>query len=340
MNALRATALIALGACSATPALSPDAMTAGTEAGPSDASVEVCGETGVPVAISGGLLVDFASASLRSVGTACAFGPQCASGLCSSSVSSGACGVCLEQRRLGQTCGGAAQGCSRSAVCRDGICQTMKKPLGASCRLQPKGGDLFDCDDELYCSGTSGQGTCAERLALGVACAPLAVCVPGALCSNGVCTTQDAASCALRGCGQGQYCGTVDSVATCQAGTLAIGARCGIVDGSFVDNGCAATAVCGSRDFPNGGGGPATVETCLPAPGEGEVCINDVCAAGLFCRYGAEDCSGTIDRRCARLGQEGEACASFGLGRDEDMYLSSCAPQLECRAGRCQQPCR
>src|SRR5262245_41713149 len=77
----------------------------------------------------------FASPDLRQAGVACAFDSQCASHQCSADVENGGCGVCLDVQQLGQPCDGPLQGCSTSAVCEDGVCQSTKKVAGEPCAL-------------------------------------------------------------------------------------------------------------------------------------------------------------------------------------------------------------
>src|SRR5689334_13147180 len=78
------------------------------------------------------------SQTFKDIGSACAFGSQCESLRCSADVESGGCGVCLDVRKLGERCDGPLQGCSASAVCQDGVCQSTKKLVGESCQIGPK----------------------------------------------------------------------------------------------------------------------------------------------------------------------------------------------------------
>lgn len=242
--------------------------------------------------------------------------------------------MCLDARKLGERCDGPLQGCSASAICQDGVCKSTKKVAGETCSLGPKGGDLDECDDELFCAGKPGeQGTCLARIPVGGSCQLLrAGCVSGAVCSSsGTCTIPPPNSCVLRSCEAGFFC---DAAQTCQPATLPPGAECGIVDGEFIDNACQPGFVCGSLEFPEGGGGPATVTTCLPPPGAGEVCIAGQCAEGLFCAEQTTDSVGVVPRRCEPLRGEREACSN------DPWFHIDCAAGLECRAGACQPACQ
>lgn len=115
---------------------------------------------------------------------------------------------------------------------------------------------------------------------------------------------------------------------------LVLGQRCGLVDGTFLSLDCPEGAGCGDPRFPNGGGGPDTVSVCLPLPVEGEVCMIDSCAKGLFCSEQTTNSSGVIPRRCEKLRSRGQACdTQFWFNKD-------CEPGLECRSQVCQDPCR
>ncbi|MFT3772451.1 MAG: hypothetical protein QM820_44220 [Minicystis sp.] len=110
------------------------------------------------------------------------------------------------------------------------------------------------------------------------------------------------------------------------------GALCGVVDGNFVDDACVPGLVCGSLEFPNGGGGPETVSTCVPLPEAGEPCIHETCGEGLFC-YKPLDDSGDLPS-CQPPRGEGEACINGGY------YGTRCAAGLECRNATCQVACQ
>ncbi len=269
------------------------------------------------------------------IGAVCAFGSQCESGQCSADESSGACGVCLDVRKLGERCDGPLQGCSASAICQDGVCVSTKSIIGEPCELGAKGSDAGDCDDELFCAGDSGlKGMCQAFTPVGGACGTSSSrCVPGAHCSDSnVCTTQPTAwTCSDSDCGDGLSC---DNTGTCRAPTLPMGAPCGIVNGSFVDGNCVAGSVCGSVTYPDGGGGPNTSSACVALPEAGEVCIREQCAEGLFCSEQTTNSSGVVPRRCDPLRAEGEACS-----RDY-IFHKDCAAGLECRKDVCQQACR
>ena len=270
----------------------------------------------------------------RAVGAACAFDDQCDSSRCSGDPIAGTCGACVAVQALGESCTGPNEGCSPSAVCDDGVCRSTRKLAGEACGLEPKGGDRHECDDELYCAPLEGaftMGTCTARIALGGACVGyIDGCVRGAQCgTSNQCEPIPTEGCTHgSGCAAGTHCG-VD--AKCYPSTLQEGDRCGIVDGSIVDDACVAGLVCGSLAFPDGGGGSETITTCLPLPIEGEPCISGGCAEGLFCRHLAYD--GVTLPRCERPRNEGEAC------RSDNAYRIDCAEGLECRANACRIAC-
>jgi hypothetical protein len=92
--------------------------------------------------------------------------------------------------------------------------------------------------------------------------------------------------------------------------------------------------VCGNLDWPNGGGGQETIQTCVPLPGEDELCIGGQCAPGLFCAEQTTDSTGVVPKRCERLRGEGEACSRAYV------FHVDCEPDLECRNSVCAPACR
>lgn len=267
----------------------------------------------------------------RNAGAACAINEQCATGRCSADVSSGGCGVCLDVRKLGETCGGPDQSCNDSAVCVKGACQSNRKVLGDSCSVGGKSGD--PCDDELYCDRPLGnQGKCVAPVAVGGSCDPSSsICVKGAYCDeSGVCAIPPAGSCALHPCGAGLFC---DDHKMCRWATSRRGESCGSVDGKLVDNGCALGTACGNAaSSGTGGGPPKNVDTCLPLPGEGEICVRNQCAAGLFCTHPMSNTIGTPPH-CEVLREHGDDCNTNGS------FHIDCGPGLECRHGACEHAC-
>jgi hypothetical protein len=256
----------------------------------------------------------------RALGLACAFDDQCASQRCSADMDSGSCGSCVDPRKLGERCDGPQQGCSVTASCVGGVCKSTRKNLGEACAV----GVVGECDPiELYCAEHAGfaQGACVARIPVGGSCAGIEdSCVVQAICGeNKVCTIPAANSC-QGGCAVDTFCG---EDRTCKPSTLAPGARCGLVNGAFV-GGCAPGTVCGNLEFPDGHYG--SIDTCLALPVEGDPCIMDRCAEGLYCK-------GAKSRRCERLLSEGEAC------RLEQSRLSDCAAGLECRGRVCKIAC-
>lgn len=273
------------------------------------------------------------STAPRKTGDACAFDKQCASERCSADEYVGGCGVCLEVRMLGESCGGPVQSCNKSADCVNGVCQSKRKVLGESCSVGGKGGD--PCDDEFYCDHPLGyQGTCVAPVTVGGACElSSSICVKGAYCDeSGVCAVPPADSCALRPCSAGSFC---DDHKTCRPATLKAGESCGSVDGKTVNNGCAPGTACGNAASPSTGGGPPqNVDTCLPLPEEGEICVRNKCAAGLFCAQQTTNSIGLVPPRCEALREEGDDCFSVN-----SPWHIDCGAGLECRNYVCERAC-
>lgn len=281
------------------------------------------------------------SRGTRPAGEGCAFGPQCATGVCSADASAGTCGRCLEVSDLGEPCDGVSRGCRPSARCEAGVCTSLRKTAGEACALGPKGDDRDECDFEFHCDGEPGSshGVCAPRLHLGAACEipyGASPCLPGDVCDEGVCIANLPAGagdwCFHRSCQEGLECQTSSgSGYACGPGLLPPGVPCGLVDGSFVDGACAPGTVCGNLDWPSGGGGPGTTSTCVPLPLEGAPCVRDRCTAGLSCHVLLE--TPGEPHRCERARELGEACSrNFYAGVD-------CAAGLECRQGVCALAC-
>ena len=267
----------------------------------------------------------------RPAGAACAFDTQCATHRCSADVEAGTCGECVTIEALGHDCTGPHQGCSISAVCNDGVCQSLRKVEGEACSFGPKGEDLTECDIELYCAHVGAwdePGTCVPRTPVGESCAEArGSCVWEAVCKNAdVCAVPIPGSCDYGySCGKGFYCG--DDL-LCHPGTLPQNAACGIVDGSFVDNECGPGLVCGNPEHPNGG---STDTTCLSLPGKGEPCIQGACGEGLFCFRPLED---DTQAHCDAPRGEGEACSN------DNYYHVPCVAGLECRGNMCRVACQ
>jgi hypothetical protein len=270
----------------------------------------------------------------RSIGAPCAFDDQCATGRCSADVDAGTCGECVTIAALGHDCTGPHQGCSISAVCKGGVCQSVRKVEGEACSLGARGDDLNECDVELFCAavGDWGEpGTCLRRTPLGESCGGgQARCILGAWCEHEMCVLPVPGTCngARPWCGSASYCG--DDL-LCHPGTLLQNAACGIVDESFVDNECVSGLVCGNLEYPNGGGGYGTPSTCLPLPGKGEPCIHARCGEGLFCFRPPE---GSTHPYCDSPRGEGEACSN------DNYFHVACAAGLECRAKTCRVACQ
>ena len=303
-----------LGACGKLDLSAPVAP--GTEGSPPGASTSSASPSGTD------------AADLRGVGSACAFGPQCASGACSANTDAGSCGTCLDVRALGERCGAAGTTCRASATCQSGICVSTKKTAGQSCTLGGKGESL-DCDDELFCAHTGPlgpeglEGTCTPRGALGGRCdvAP-GGCVGTAQCERGMCVAarigQLDDTCDDRACATGLFC---RQDRTCQNTTLIAGADCGRAIGF---ESCVPGTQCELT-----GAAPQEAPypmACLPGRGEGELCASNHCGVGLSC----SEAPGTTEFRCKKQGTDGQPC----IGADE------CAASLECRAGTCRPACR
>lgn len=262
----------------------------------------------------------------RPIGAACAFDAQCATHRCNADPEAGTCGECVIIQALGHDCTGPHQGCSSSAVCKDGVCRSVRKVAGETCALEAKGGDLHECDDELYCGyigDTLEIGMCLPRIPVGEVCAHASQgCVAGAWCKAiehllvGIyyATCEVTVPRACDACDAEQYCGDDGE---CHPGTLQENEVCGIVDGSFVDDECVSGLVCDGK-------------TCVPRPTQGETCVRGACGEGLFCLLSPES---DAESYCDTLRAEGEAC-------DIESYVYiPCAAGLECRAKTCRAAC-
>jgi hypothetical protein len=264
----------------------------------------------------------------RPVGAACAFDDQCATRRCNADVAAGTCGECVTIKALGQGCTGLHEGCSTSAICQDGVCRSLRKNAGEPCALGGHGGDLHECDDELWCADVSGSGgVCVPLRPLGAFCGgDFDRCQVGAECnSNNVCAAYDPGACHWGACAPGSYCG---ADLRCHVGTLPQNAPCG--DDGPADNECGPYLACvhvESRD------GDSTEASCLPLPGKGEPCLGayNECAEGLFCLV--SQVTDSI-RFCETLRVEGEACDITSY------YTVDCAAGLECRGQVCRVACQ
>lgn len=265
----------------------------------------------------------------RPVGAPCAFDDQCGTNRCSADIFTGTCGQCVTIVALGQDCTGPHQGCSKSAVCQDGICKSKRKLEGDDCGLQPKGGgDAGDCDVELYCARMgdySTPGKCTRRRPPGASCEDdRHACALGTLCHGTKgCVAPVPGSCdGPYSCGRQNYCGDDHR---CHPGTLPINAQCGFVHGHYIPNACGPGLVCGNVGHSHG---PGVDATCLPRPDKGEPCINFECAEGLVCSH-TKDGAPLI---CASPNGEGAECGIYD-------NRGPCAAGLECRANRCRAAC-
>jgi hypothetical protein len=268
----------------------------------------------------------------RPAGAPCAFDTQCATHSCSADVDAETCGECVTIEALGHDCTGPHQGCSTSAVCKDGVCQSMRKVKGEACSFGGKGGDLSECDVELYCAhvGDSHQlGTCLPRTPVGGSCAYAhGSCVREAECNRvHVCAVPVSGACVYGySCGDRSYCG--DDL-LCHPGTLPQNAACGIFDRNLVDNKCGPGLVCGRLEHPSGG---STDRACIPLPGKGAPCVQHACGEGLFCFQPPEE--DDTAPYCDAPREEGEAC------RNDNYRHVPCAAGLECRTNTCRVACQ
>jgi hypothetical protein len=280
---------------------------------------------------------------MHAIGEGCAKNSQCESEVCSADVERGTCGMCVSQRKIGESCDGEFEGCSPSATCARGICVTNKIAVGGACEVGPKGDDKGDCDDEAACmrSGTTNGrdvGICVDRPGVGEACGqyPTPPCDIGTACEDEICVPlrerTEGESCDQSPCAEGLFCRFSDR--TCRVPTLLEGEPCGIDQGAIVDNDCAGGMACGNLQYPDGGGGPVP-HTCLPRPEKGSPCIFGKCADGLFCEN-RQDFNGNWETpRCNDRLDEGQACnVVIYIAPTED-----CAAGLECRANKCQPAC-
>jgi hypothetical protein len=283
-------------------------------------------------------------AAVGEAGDPCTIDSQCGSARCSADGVPG-CGRCLIAGALGEPCGDGLMGCSSSAVCSGGRCVSTKKIAGDACALEPKGGDAGECDDELYCDGKPGDptGVCRSRAALGDACSNeygATPCPKRAACDGTVCAVHAPSArggaCGARGgfraCAADLFC---DATSTCQPAALPPGAECGLVDGSFVEQACAAGTICGDLAFPNGGGGEAQKSTCVPLPAEGSPCVQWRCASGLACVSLPYETSADQRNRCERPRSAGAACEIV-----DSSSASYCEAGLVCKGGTCTDGCR
>lgn len=256
----------------------------------------------------------------RAPGAACSQGSQCVSGRCTATQDQ-SCGVCLEVRRLGQSCGGATQVCNWGQVCTNGLCRTKDGDVGAPCNDAPKSlPRLPACDLELHCVRGRGetQATCQRPLPLGAACTDGTLCRYRTHCSAaGFCEADviggENEACTFQCTKDSLFC---DAHVCRERPRLAVGDACGRVVGSCIDS------VCGNANFPFGGWTDADPLTCLALGAEGEKAVYGLCRPGLFA-------DGTTDLICRKRRAAGAACT-----------FAECETGLECHAGRCGPPCQ
>lgn len=264
--------------------------------------------------------------SPRPLGAGCLQHSQCASEVCTAATEVGTCGMCVDAQATGAVCEGT-QGCGRNARCEAGVCRSDLAPVGAGCRLGPKGHDEGDCVDEAACVGelTSEMGTCVARPTLGQACAGLPECVRGARCELGVCAARvlrgEGESCDRLECAPGLFC---NEARLCAVATLTEGMQC---SGLEVDDACVPGLYC----FWTPEGDPEAPRTCLALPVEGEICLERHCAPGFYCE---ENEAPGVWERCVPRREDGEACGSRAEA------FAQCREGLECRGETCRPACR
>jgi hypothetical protein len=162
-----------------------------------------------------------------------------------------------------------------------------------------------------------------------------AACIYGLdVCAGGACNYMTNV-CAPLGpscydaCPAGQFCDSNDQ--TCKPATLPAGAGCGIVNGNFVNNDCVVGTACTPRP---GDVTPPVDTTCAPIVGEGAVCVDHGCEAGLYCHDQDPYNTNPPPRTCQRYRALGESCSN------DPYFVTKCSPELECRGDVCQTPCK
>jgi hypothetical protein len=135
-------------------------------------------------------------------GLACGSNLQCQSGYCNKT---DACGVCGPRQAAAGGCT-SNDGCMQGLVCANKTCVAPAE-LGKPCNLpnQP-------CRSDLYCTSSSGSGTCAARIESGGPCADN----PGDACDvfkGNICNTQDHTCLTINIAKGGEKCGILSKTA-------------------------------------------------------------------------------------------------------------------------------
>ncbi|MFP2908621.1 hypothetical protein ACLESD_26935 [Pyxidicoccus sp. 3LFB2] len=156
-------------------------------------------------------------------------------------------GTCKPVVTEGQACDeGLRSQCAWSLFCRDGRCQKLQGEGGA-CKTPGIGPfNTFECRDELFCDGDTGQpGTCRPRLAAGATCRHAFECDDNMSCIGaqpmegvkGTCQPppREGEPCAERFCGPGLTCSSTSR--KCVA-TVRLGEPCADPDACYLSGTC------------------------------------------------------------------------------------------------------
>lgn len=268
---------------------------------------------------------------LAPLGSACDYG-GCEAGSYCGALDGGFEGLtCLPESGEGRPCSSSLEGlrCQTELVCFQEICRPPEGPVGSLCGYSD-GSEVY-CS-EGYCSNPdAGVGSCQALPGAGAACVSdndLGGCQSGLTCLQGVCTTSEVttgATCGSDGNGsvdcQDGYCSNPDGgIGICEA-TLAhgqactsseecafpdlcasgvcglpptAGQPCGLVGGSFFDEGCAAGDYCDGTQ-------------CALMPSLGESCSS--ASTGGTCQAGYCDPTG----HCSAYLSAGSPCIPSAL---------------------------
>ena len=224
----------------------------------------------------------------------CTFSTQCASLWCYAPTS-GTCGVCVEERQEGESCGTEVEQCAGGLTCSSGICavppETTRYGAGQAC---PSPGP-YTCIDGLSCMTLPGQA--------GPTCQPEPM--PGQPCADD-----------WNFCSGGGFC---NASRQCQA-VPGAGMPCGVT--------LSGVTLCDANSFcPPSEGSSTEPRLCLAPAGLGRPCSTSQdlaesksCEQGLSCHCVGAACSAGTGT-CVQLRNPGEPCAS---GNDLCLANSRC----------------
>ena len=239
-------------------------------------------------------------------GSACMYGPQCDTGLCSEHTGQG-CGVCISPGALGEACDQGTP-CAEGLKCSytDHVC-VQPAALGEPCS------SAIPCLQELYCSST--DNVCLQRLALGEPCDVGTPCAEGLDCSftQQVCVEDSAPGDHKVGdsCSDA-YPNSCGTNLRCHNGVCALRVALGGT--------CSVTSDCVQNTWCDH---DKEVCSAIKRVGEGEACDVEgvACADGLWCKNNAV---------CVAFLEDGAVCE----------YTSSagCLLPAQCQDGVCQIP--